>query len=182
MGEVFAALVDFFLGHALGLEFELEFLVEVFEFVAEAGVLGVGFEVEVGAVGDAFEFAEAGVGEGEFVFDVGGAGTGLWRSGRVRPCRARGAGGWRTVRPMDCHQAKRESRQNLYHSLAVSGRMKNSISICSNSRERKVKLRGVTSLRKALPCWAMPKGTLTREVSTTLRKLAKMPWAVSGRR
>ena len=63
------------LGMPCGLQFDLQFLVEVFEFVAEAGVLGVGLEVEVGAVGDAFEFAEAGVGEGEFVFDVGGAGT-----------------------------------------------------------------------------------------------------------
>ena len=32
--------------------------------------------------------------------------------------------------------------------------MKNSSSICSNSRERKVKLRGLISLRKALPIWA----------------------------
>ncbi len=77
VGEVFALGVDLFFGETLGLELELEFLVEVFEFVAEAGVLGVGFEVEVGAVGDAFEFAEAGVGEGEFVFDVGGAGAGF---------------------------------------------------------------------------------------------------------
>ena len=37
--------------------------------------------------------------------------------------------------------------------------MKNSSSICSNSRERKVKLRGVTSLRNALPIWQMPNGT-----------------------
>jgi hypothetical protein len=41
-----------------------------------------------------------------------------------------------------------------------SGWQKNSISICSNSRERKVKLRGVISLRKLLPIWAIPKGNL----------------------
>ena len=39
------------------------------------------------------------------------------------------------------------------------GWQKNSISICSNSRERKVKLRGVISLRKLLPTWAMPNGS-----------------------
>ena len=60
--------------------------------------------------------------------------------------------------------------------------MKYSISICSNSRERKMKLRGVISLRKALPICAMPNGTLTREVETTFLKLVKMPCAVSGRR
>lgn len=60
--------------------------------------------------------------------------------------------------------------------------MKNSSSICSNSRERKVKFFGVTSLRKALPIWQMPKGTFTREESTTLRNWAKIAWAVSGRR
>jgi len=72
------------------------------------------------------------------------------------------------------------------HSACASGqvspRTKYSISICSNSRLRKMKLRGVISLRKALPICAMPKGTLTRAVSTTLRKLVKMPCAVSGRR
>ena len=59
-----------------------------------------------------------------------------------------------------------------------SGGMKYSISICSNSRERKMKLRGVISLRNALPICAIPKGTLTRAVSTTLRKLVKMPCGV----
>ena len=45
-----------------------------------------------------------------------------------------------------------------------------------------MKLRGVTSLRNDLPIWAMPKGTLTRIVSTTFLKFVKMPCAVSGRR
>ncbi len=38
------------------------------------------------------------------------------------------------------------------------------------------------SFRKALPTWAMPKGTLTRLELTTFLKFTKMPWAVSGRR
>ena len=59
---------------------------------------------------------------------------------------------------------------------------KNSISICSNSRDRNVKFRGVISLRKLLPIWAIPKGTLTREVSSTFLKFMKMPCAVSGRK
>jgi len=60
--------------------------------------------------------------------------------------------------------------------------MKNSSSICSNSRERKVKFFGVTSLRKAFPICPMPKGTLTREESQTFLNWAKMACAVSGRR
>ena len=62
------------------------------------------------------------------------------------------------------------------------GLTKYSISICSNSRVRKVKLPGVTSLRNALPIWAMPKGSLRRMVSSTFWKFTKMPCAVSGRR
>ena len=41
-----------------------------------------------------------------------------------------------------------------------------------------MKFRGVISLRNALPICAIPKGTLTRAVSTTLRKLVKMPCGV----
>src|SRR5262249_22737345 len=74
------------------------------------------------------------------------------------------------------------SRQYLYHSRDCDGWQKNSISICSNSRERNVKFRGVISLRKLLPAWAIPNGTLTRTVSTTFLKLTNIPWAVSGRR
>ena len=60
--------------------------------------------------------------------------------------------------------------------------MKYSISICSNSRERKMKLRGVISLRNALPICAMPNGTFARATCCTFLKLTKMPCAVSGRR
>ena len=66
--------------------------------------------------------------------------------------------------------------------IASSGLMKNSSSICSNSRERKVKLRGVTSLRNALPIWQMPNGTFCRDESTTFLNCAKIACAVSGRR
>jgi hypothetical protein len=45
-----------------------------------------------------------------------------------------------------------------------------------------MKLPGVISLRKLLPTWPIPNGGLRREVFMTLRKLMKMPCAVSGRR
>jgi hypothetical protein len=66
--------------------------------------------------------------------------------------------------------------------VVVPGSTKNCISICSNSRVRKVKLPGVISLRNALPICAMPNGTFCRAVVCTLRKLTKIPCAVSGRR
>ena len=80
-----------------------------------------------------------------------------------------------------------QSLHQLIHSRwhfaqSASSWMKYSISICSNSRERKMKLRGVISLRNDFPIWAMPKGSFTRPVSTTLRKSANIPCAVSGRR
>lgn len=63
-----------------------------------------------------------------------------------------------------------------------SGLQKNSSSICSNSRTRKIKLPGVISLRKDLPICPMPKGTRFLVVRCTFLKLTKMPCAVSGRR
>ena len=65
---------------------------------------------------------------------------------------------------------------------ASSGGTKNSISICSNSRVRKMKLPGVISLRNDLPTWAMPNGGFLRANCSTFLKLMKMPCAVSGRR
>ena len=55
------------------------------------------------------------------------------------------------------------------------GEMKYSISICSNSLLRKMKLRGVISFLNALPICAMPKGTFTRVVSQMFLKSANMP-------
>ena len=66
--------------------------------------------------------------------------------------------------------------------FASSGGTKNSISICSNSRVRKMKLPGVISLRNDLPICAMPNGGFLRVVVCTFLKLTKMPCAVSGRR
>ena len=60
--------------------------------------------------------------------------------------------------------------------------MKNCISICSNSRIRKMNWRATISLRKAFPVWAIPKGIFIRPDFCTLRKFTKIPWAVSGRR
>ena len=80
------------------------------------------------------------------------------------------------------YQSVRTWIQRSCHSSSVPGSTKNSISICSNSRVRKMKLPGVTSLRKLLPIWPMPNGGLRRAEVITLVKLTKMPCAVSGRR
>ena len=54
--------------------------------------------------------------------------------------------------------------------MSVPGSTKNCISICSNSRVRKMKLPGVISLRNALPICAMPNGTFCRVDCCTFRK------------
>ena len=64
----------------------------------------------------------------------------------------------------------------------MPGSTKNSISICSNSRVRKMKLPGVISLRNDLPIWPIPNGGFFRAEFITFAKLMKMPCAVSGRR
>ena len=68
------------------------------------------------------------------------------------------------------------------HSRSVSGLQKNSSSICSNSRTRKIKLPGVISFRKDLPTCATPNGSFLRVVLWIFWKLTKIPCAVSGRR
>ena len=80
------------------------------------------------------------------------------------------------------YQSVRASIQYWCQVSSVPGSTKNSISICSNSRVRKMKLPGVISLRKDLPICPMPKGGFLRLVVTTLAKFTKMPCAVSGRR
>ena len=84
--------------------------------------------------------------------------------------------------PRSVYQRVRSSIQYWCHSSSSPGLTKNSISICSNSRVRKMKLPGVISLRKLLPIWAMPNGGFWRLEVTTFAKFRKMPWAVSGRR
>ena len=76
----------------------------------------------------------------------------------------------------------RSSSQWSNHFSRSEGWQKNSISACSNSRERNVKLRGLISLRKALPICAMPKGIFWRATSRTRLKSLKIGWQVSGRR
>ncbi len=51
------------------------------------------------------------------------------------------------------------------------GGTKYSISICSNSPERKMKCSTVISLRKLLPIWAMPKGTFMLARLQNVREL-----------
>ena len=84
--------------------------------------------------------------------------------------------------PRSTYQWVRSSIQYWCHSSSVPGTTKNSISICSNSRVRKMKLPGVISLRNDLPTWPMPNGGFLRVACTTLAKFTKMPCAVSGRR
>lgn len=84
--------------------------------------------------------------------------------------------------PRPVYQFQRCCIQYSCHSSSSPGLTKNSISICSNSRVRKMKLPGVISFRKDLPICAMPNGGFLREVCCTWPKLVKMPWAVSGRR
>src|SRR3954451_2666938 len=84
--------------------------------------------------------------------------------------------------PCSTYQLKRSWHQYSYHLALSSGGTKYSISICSNSRVRKMKLPGVISLRNDLPICAMPNGGFLRAVVCTFLKLTKMPCAVSGRR
>ena len=72
------------------------------------------------------------------------------------PCRLRETS-LPTSRAISCDLVR--SRAISCDLASSPGGMKYSISICSNSRERKMKLRGVISLRNALPICAMPKGT-----------------------
>ena len=84
--------------------------------------------------------------------------------------------------PRSTSQFHRCSSQYSNHVSSVPGSTKYSISICSNSRVRKMKFPGVISLRKLLPVCAIPNGGFLRAVVITLRKFTKMPCAVSGRK
>ena len=95
--------------------------------------------------------------EAELVLDVDGA-IRVVRQLLLRD--ARRAAGCRGSMPRSTYHCSRVSIQYWCHSGAVDGSTKNSISICSNSRVRKMKLPGVISLRKLLPIWPMPNGGL----------------------
>src|SRR6201999_3013381 len=72
--------------------------------------------------------------------------------------------------PRRTYQSRRACIQCSCHVSASSGGTKNSISICSNSSVRKMKLPGVISLRNDLPTCAMPNGGGGRaELSTGLK-------------
>jgi hypothetical protein len=141
-----------------------------------AGVLGVLLEVVVRAVCDPFELRPAG--ERVVVLDVHRA---LGVVGELLL-------GVLVAAEVLLPDAEVEvpvpalSIQYSCHSSSVPGLTKNSISICSNSRVRKIKLPGVISLRKDLPCCAIPNGTFTRLVWNTFLKFTKIPCAVSGLR
>ena len=84
--------------------------------------------------------------------------------------------------PRSVYHRIRSSIQCSCQRSASPGGTKNSISICSNSRVRKMKLPVVISLRNDLPICAIPNGGFTRANWSTFLKLMKMPCAVSGRR
>ena len=84
--------------------------------------------------------------------------------------------------PSSVYQRMRSAIQWSCQRSASSGGQKNSISICSNSRVRKMKLPVVISLRNDLPICAIPNGGFLRANCRTFLKLMKIPWAVSGRR
>ena len=87
-----------------------------------------------------------------------------------------------SLMPRDSSQSRQKPLQYWNQSRSVPGSQKNSSSICSNSRVRKVKLPGVISLRKDLPIWPIPNGIFFLEVRCTFLKFTKIPCAVSGRR
>ena len=61
-----------------------------------------------------------------------------------------------TMSAANCFEGLLKFNQN--GEIVLSGATKYSISICVHSRSRKIKSRGLISLRKAFPCWARPKG------------------------
>ena len=83
--------------------------------------------------------------------------------------------------PNSTYQSRRAWHQYSYHFGPSAGGTKNSISICSNSRVRKMKFPGVISLRKLFPTCAMPNGGRLRLVCKTFAKFTNIPCAVSGR-
>ena len=129
--------------------------VEVVELLA-ASAAACCVEVVVGALGDALELVQA---PREQELDVGRAGRVVRQLvGVVRPQPQHvGAGcrGRRTSR-------RRSGTSTRTTARSSAGGTKNSSSICSNSRVRKIQFCGVISLRKLLPTWAMPNGGFLR--------------------
>ena len=113
-------------------------------------------QVEVAAVGDPLELGPA---DREEVLDVAGL-RGVVRElvglVRAQPQMIR--------RAPPVADTSRVAPPSSTRTTAppASGGTKYSISICSNSRVRKMKLPGVISLRNDLPTWAMPNGGFLR--------------------
>ena len=148
--------------------------VEVLELLAgELAVLG---EVEVAAVGDALQLRPA---DRVQVLDVGGRGRVVRELVGVVVAQAQALAVDAEPRRTSPAAPAASSRTT---GPAWSGGTKNSISICSNSSVRKMKLPGVISLRNDLPTCAMPNGGLRRAYWSVVLKSRKMPCAVSGRR
>ena len=116
-------------------------------------------EVEVGAVGDALELLEVAAGEAEAVLDVDGP-LGVVGELLLRVLVVAQVVG--VDAEVDVPLGARCRSSTGASSSSSPGLTKYSISICSNSRVRKMKLPGVISLRKLLPIWAMPNGGFLR--------------------
>ena len=133
-------------------------------------------EVVVGALGDALELVEA---PRELELDVGRAGRVVRQLVGVVRAQAQ-----HVARDAEAHVPV----EPLVAPVLVPLRRprpaarRTRISICSNSRVRKIQFCGVISLRNDLPTWAMPNGGFLRVVCSTLAKLTNIPCAVSGRR
>jgi hypothetical protein len=120
-------------------------------------VLGVLPEVEVAAVGDPLELLPA---DREQVLDVAGGARVVRELVGVVGAQAQVVGS-QPEPQVPAHALLEPVLEPLRG--ASSGGTKYSISICSNSRVRKMKFPGVISLRKLLPIWAIPNGGFLRE-------------------
>ncbi len=109
-------------------------------------------EIEVAAVVNALDLLPA---ERELVLDVERR---LWRNAPARSRRAGATAAWPGRAPGSgaTPSATPASARTTPHRCPAC--TKNCISICSNSRVRKMKFPGVISLRNAFPIWAMPNG------------------------
>ena len=115
-------------------------------------------QVVIRAVGNAPKLAPA---EGEQEFKVRG---GLGIEGQLLRARGRAGAGFPPSCPGSAANCGRSRASNRTIPDPSPGLQKNSSSICSNSRMRKIKLPGVISLRKDLPIWPMPTGIFLRVV------------------
>ena len=139
-------------------------------------MLGVGGEVEVAAVGDALEFLRL-VGEREHVLDVGGADRVVGEFLLALFARLE-------VVALDAERAVPLLAQVApvlvpLHRLVRAGRRTRSPSARTRG-ERKVKFRGLISLRNAFPTCAIPNGSFSRVESRTFGSWRRCPGRFRG--